>query len=60
MTTTIPAAPVEESRKSRVRVLWASLVGTSLESYDFYVFSYLSAFFIGPLFYSLLGPKNTR
>jgi len=36
-------------------VLWASLVGTSLESYDFYVFSYLSAFFIGPLFFAPLG-----
>ena len=33
-----------------IKVLWASLVGTSLESYDFfYVFSYLSAFFLGPL-----------
>jgi MFS family permease len=38
-----------------VRVLWASLVGTSLESYDFYVFSYLSAFFLGPLFFTPLG-----
>lgn len=37
------------------RVLWASLVGTSLESYDFYVFSYLSAIFIGPLFFEPLG-----
>jgi len=36
-------------------VLWASLVGTSLESYDFYVFSYLSAFFLGPLFFEPLG-----
>jgi len=40
---------------SHKKVLWASLVGTSLESYDFYVFSYLSAFFIGPLFFSPLG-----
>ena len=39
----------------RIKVLWASLVGTSLESYDFYVFSYLSAFFIGPLFFAPLG-----
>ena len=38
-----------------MRVLWASLVGTSLESYDFYVFSYLSAFFLGPLFFQPLG-----
>jgi MFS family permease len=39
----------------RIKVLWASLVGTSLESYDFYVFSYLSAFFLGPLFFEPLG-----
>ena len=32
------------------------MVGTSLESFDFYVFSYFSAFFIGPLFFSPLGP----
>ena len=58
MTTTTPApAPVDETpRSGRIRVLWASLVGTSLESYDFYVFSYLSAFFIGPLFFEPLGP----
>ena len=42
-------------RNTRKKVLWASLVGTSLESYDFYVFSYLSAFFLGPLFFSPLG-----
>lgn len=41
--------------KQRRRVLWGSLVGTSLESFDFYVFSYLSAFFIGPLFFEPLG-----
>jgi MFS family permease len=41
--------------RSRIKVLWASLIGTSLESYDFYVFSYLSAIFIGPLFFEPLG-----
>jgi MFS family permease len=41
--------------RNPVKVLWASLVGTSLESYDFYVFSYLSAFFLGPLFFEPLG-----
>ncbi len=48
--TTSPAV-----RTPRIKVLWASLVGTSLESYDFYVFSYLSAFFLGPLFFEPLG-----
>ena len=39
------------ARKAR----WASLVGTSLESYDFYLFAYFSAFFAGPLFFEPLG-----
>lgn len=55
MTTTAPPAPVDSDRRPARRVLWASLVGTSLESYDFYVFSYLSAIFIGPLFFEPLG-----
>jgi MFS family permease len=55
-TSSAPPAPIEPSdRKTRVRVAWASLVGTSLESYDFYIYSYLSAFFIGPLFFTPLG-----
>jgi MFS family permease len=32
------------------------MVGTSLESFDFYVYAYFSAFFIGPLFFEPLGP----
>lgn len=31
--------------------MWASFVGTSLESYDFYVFAYFSAIFAAPLFF---------
>lgn len=31
------------------------MVGTSLESFDFYVFAYFSAFFVGPLFFEPLG-----
>jgi MFS family permease len=50
----VPTTP-SSSVRSPIKVLWASLVGTSLESYDFYVFSYLSAFFIGPLFFEPLG-----
>lgn len=38
------------------RVTIASFVGTSLESYDFYLFAYFSAFFAGPLFFEPLGP----
>lgn len=31
------------------------MVGTSLESFDFYVFAYFSAYFAGPAFFSPLG-----
>ena len=31
------------------------MVGTSLESFDFYVYAYFSAYFIGPLFFAPLG-----
>ncbi len=31
------------------------MVGTSLESFDFYVFAYFSAYFVGPLFFAPLG-----
>jgi len=31
------------------------MVGTSLESFDFYVYAYFAAFFVGPLFFEPLG-----
>ncbi|HEV7183301.1 MAG: MFS transporter [Actinomycetales bacterium] len=37
------------------KVTVASFVGTALESYDFYLFAYFSAFFVGPLFFQPLG-----
>lgn len=49
MTTTAPATSPTR------RVAWASMVGTSLESFDFYVFAYFSAYFTGPLFFEPLG-----
>ena len=36
------------------------MVGTSLESFDFYVFAYFSAYFIGPLFFEPLGPFGAQ
>jgi MFS family permease len=49
-----PTTVVSPSRTSR-RVVWASFVGTALESYDFYVFAYFAAFFVGPLFFEPFG-----
>ncbi|WP_307806952.1 MFS transporter [Naasia sp. SYSU D00057] len=50
-------APDKAASSSSVprRVVWASFVGTALESYDFYVFAYFAAFFVGPLFFEPLG-----
>ena len=55
MTTATPTPPAPAPTTSVRRVAWASMVGTSLESFDFYVFAYFSAFFIGPLFFDPLG-----
>lgn len=53
------SAPPVEARysvsKAR-KAVWASLVGTSLESYDFYVFAYFSAIFSGSLFFPDADP----
>lgn len=60
--TTSPSSPTVTSSTTHPsdpriarRARWASLVGTSLESYDFYLFAYFSAFFAGPLFFEPLG-----
>jgi MFS family permease len=49
-----PTAPPSDPAIAR-KARWASMVGTSLESYDFYLFAYFSAFFSGPLFFEPLG-----
>lgn len=49
-TTEQPSSPTPQQRKAR-KAVWASFAGTSLESYDFYVFSYFSAIFSAPLFF---------
>ncbi len=48
--TTSPSSP-----RTIRKVVWASFVGTALESYDFYLFAYFAAFFVGPLFFEPLG-----
>ena len=55
MTTATPAPSIPADATPVRRVAWASMVGTSLESFDFYVFAYFSAFFLGPLFFEPLG-----
>ncbi|WP_239453395.1 MULTISPECIES: MFS transporter [Microbacterium] len=55
MTAAAPASAAAPEATPTRRVAWASMVGTSLESFDFYLFAYFSAFFVGPLFFDPLG-----
>jgi len=52
MTTTERPLQTKQARKVAV----ASFVGTALESYDQYVYAWLAALFVGPLFFEPLGP----
>ncbi|GAA1491073.1 MFS transporter [Brachybacterium sacelli] len=49
------APPRPRATRSPWRIAWASMVGTSLEQFDFYLYAYFSAFFVGPLFFEPLG-----
>jgi len=42
---------VRQATNSRARVLGAALVGTSVEFYDFYIYSTAAALVLGPLFF---------
>jgi MFS family permease len=50
----LPLAALSEKKARKVAV--ASFVGTALESYDQYVYAWLAALFVGPLFFEPLGP----
>jgi MFS family permease len=55
--TTTEAVPVPPSDRTAARkAVWAALVGSSLESFDFYVFAYFSAIFAPALFFPNLAP----
>lgn len=55
--TTTEEVPAPSSDRSAARrAVWAALVGSSLESFDFYVFAYFSAIFAPALFFPELDP----
>lgn len=55
--TTTDATPVPPSDRTAARkAVWAALVGSSLEAFDFYVFAYFSAIFAPTLFFPDLEP----
>jgi MFS family permease len=56
MTTTADSPAFTPTPPNKIRrVVVASFVGTALESFDFYVYAYFAAFFVGPLFFEPLG-----
>ena len=57
VSTTTPTEPSPTKRPAH-KVAIASLVGTALESYDFYVFAYFSAIFSAPLFFPDVEPRT--
>ena len=50
---TLPASPIKAHR----RILAASLIGTSVEFYDFYIYATAAALVFGPLFFPAESPS---
>ena len=59
MTTTIAAQGANEARRASVgRIALASLVGTTIEFYDFYIFGTAAALVFGPMFFPKSAPET--
>ena len=59
MTTTIAAAGANEAPRAGVgKIALASLVGTTIEFYDFYIFGTAAALVFGPMFFPKSAPET--
>src|ERR1700734_4161888 len=59
MMTTIAAVGANESRRAGVgKIALASLVGTTIEFYDFYIFGTAAALVFGPMFFPKSAPET--
>ena len=59
MTTTIAAAGASEAQRAGVgKIALASLVGTTIEFYDFYIFGTAAALVFGPMFFPKSAPET--
>ena len=59
MTTTTAAQGANEARRAGVgRIALASLVGTTIEFYDFYIFGTAAALVFGPMFFPKSAPET--
>ena len=47
----------QADRATTRRVLWASLVGTAVEFYDFYIYATAASLVFGPLFFPASSPS---
>ena len=50
-------APGATSRTSTARILFASLIGTAVEFYDFYIYATAASLVLGPLFFPSSSPS---
>ena len=58
--TTIVAGDANEARRTGVgKIALASLVGTTIEYYDFYIFGTAAALVFGPTFFPKSAPENS-
>ncbi|GAB2889563.1 MFS transporter [Neomicrococcus lactis] len=61
MTTHYPTAPAEPARRvtrEERRVLAGTLVGTTIEWYDFFIYAQAAAFVLTPLFFAPIASQN--
>ena len=58
MTTTADAAANEAGRSGVGKIALASLVGTTIEFYDFYIFGTAAALVFGPMFFPKSAPET--
>ena len=57
--TTMPAAGTNETPRAGVgKIALASLVGTTIEFYDFYIFGTAAALVFGPMFFPKSAPET--
>jgi len=54
------AGPAMHPLRQNARILSASLVGTAVEFYDFYVYATAAALVFGPLFFPAESPQRRR
>ena len=58
MTATADAAAQEAGRSGVGKIVLASLVGTTIEFYDFYIYGTAAALVFGPMFFPKSAPET--